>query len=286
MSGGSREAPTANLWFGENLWDAPARCCNLVARMNPGNGAVTEFDGKTDPMAAIGRMTVGPDGNIWFLQQYANRISRITPAGVVTEFTTPIFPGAGTGFIVAGGDGNLWFTIPYFAYKAIGRITPSGVVTIFSHGILGTTNSIAGGADGNVWFSEDSIAGISRITPSGAVTRFLTSSWPNMIARGPDQEIWFVMESGRTGKVTPAGLVTEFDEGIGAQYSRYANAMVTGPDGSLWIAGAYYGIFRITINAPIGAPVEVPVASHVSLFGMIIVVLVLGLLALVGRRRA
>jgi len=107
-----------------------------------------------------------------------------------------------------------------------------------------------------------------------------------MIARGPDQEIWFVMESGRTGKVTPAGLVTEFDEGIGAQYSRYANAMVTGPDGSLWIAGAYYGIFRITINAPIGAPVEVPVASHVSLFGMIIVVLALGLLALVGRRRA
>jgi len=48
----------------------------------------------------------------------------------------------------------------------------------------------------------------------------------------------------------------------------------------------YYGIFRITINAPIGAPVEVPVASHVSLFGMIIVVLALGLLALVGRRRA
>ena len=35
------------------------------------------------------RHTAGPDGNLWFVENSANKIGRITTAGVVTEFAVP-----------------------------------------------------------------------------------------------------------------------------------------------------------------------------------------------------
>ena len=68
----------------------------------------------------------GPDGNMWFTERAANRISRITPAGVITEFAVPTGASMPAG-ITLGPDGNMWF-VEIFTDK-IGRITPSGVIT-------------------------------------------------------------------------------------------------------------------------------------------------------------
>ena len=65
------------------------------------------------------RITAGPDGNLWFTEQYRNTIGRMTPAGVVTEFPVPTRNAAPAG-ITTGPDGNLWFTQRH----GIGRITP------------------------------------------------------------------------------------------------------------------------------------------------------------------
>jgi streptogramin lyase len=57
------------------------------------------------------RMTlaVGPDGNIWFSDPYANQIGNITPDGTVSEYAVPT-PASLPAGITAGPDGNIWFT--------------------------------------------------------------------------------------------------------------------------------------------------------------------------------
>jgi virginiamycin B lyase len=69
-----------------------------------------------------GRITAGPDGNLWFTD--VNRIVRITPTGTITAFPIPTANG-GADDITAGPDSNLWFT-EYNANK-IGRLTLASV---------------------------------------------------------------------------------------------------------------------------------------------------------------
>ena len=97
-------------------------------------------------------ITSGPDGNLWFTEQLAHKIGKITVTGTVTEYS-------GEGFdITAGPDGSggtaLWFT-------GGGRITTSGVVTMFSS-LAG--NNIATEPDGNLWLALNN--GIARVSPS------------------------------------------------------------------------------------------------------------------------
>jgi streptogramin lyase len=54
-------------------------------------------------------LTVGPDGNIWFSDPYANQIGNITPDGTVTEYSVPT-PNSFPAGITTGPDGNIWFT--------------------------------------------------------------------------------------------------------------------------------------------------------------------------------
>ncbi len=74
--------------------------------------------------------------------------------------------------ITAGPDGNLWFTD---SASAIGRITTKGHVTGFP---IPTANSglfgITAGSDGNLWFTEETSNKIGRITTAGLVTEFLS----------------------------------------------------------------------------------------------------------------
>ena len=57
-------------------------------------------------------ITAGPDGALWFTEDYGNKIGRITTAGVITEYPVPTANSYPEG-IVAGPDGALWFTEYY-----------------------------------------------------------------------------------------------------------------------------------------------------------------------------
>jgi YD repeat-containing protein len=58
-------------------------------------------------------------------------------------------------------------------------------------------------------------------------------SGPGSIARGPDGNVWFTEEtSGKIGKMTPAGLTTEYAVPFGGGSS--LGGITTGPDGNLW----------------------------------------------------
>lgn len=114
-------------------------------------------------------IAAGPDGALWFTENSANQIGRITPQGSVTEFPIPT-AGSRPTAIAAGPDGAMWFTENVAGQ--IGRISVDGDVTDEFPLPPGASFpiAIAAGPDGNMWFTAaDSIG---RITLKGDITNF------------------------------------------------------------------------------------------------------------------
>jgi streptogramin lyase len=189
-------------------------------------------------------ITAGPDGNVWFTEQAANQIGRITPSGAITEFLIPT-PASNPFDITVGPDGNLWFTgcnngQPGSGPDLIGRVTPSGIITEY---VTPTTGScpqgITAAPDGNVWFVEYGTHQIGRITPTGAITEFPISPSADRvfgIAAGSDGNVWFgEYPSFKVGRITSTGDVVEFPlpQGIGVPYG-----FTRGPSGIVWFTDA------------------------------------------------
>ncbi len=115
--------------------------------------------------------------------------------GFVSTTCSGITPGSQAYAITSGPDGNLWFT----EYNA-GRIGKFDVGTkrVIEYGPLqGPATAIGAGPDGNVWFAENMVSGSVSIV----------------------------------GRITPAGVITEFTNGLVAGS---IGAMTTGADGSVW----------------------------------------------------
>jgi streptogramin lyase len=161
-----------SMWFTEFACSVTPGCSgnspNKIGRIGtsgPTNGVITEFN--VNPLnSRIFGIASGPDGNLWFTENDANRIGRITPTGAITEFVLPPGGGGGPVDIAAGADGNMWFAAGNF----IGRISPTtGIVTEFP---IPTPNAgafgITPGPDGNIWFTEEMANKIGTIT-TGAI---------------------------------------------------------------------------------------------------------------------
>jgi virginiamycin B lyase len=139
-----------------NVW-VTDRGNNVILKMSPATGTVTST--YPIPTASSGAVSIvaGPDGNLWFVEQPANQIGRVTTAGAITEFPLPT-ASANAWYICAGPDGNVWFTEG--TAGNLGRITPAGVVSEFpvtapgTVGGLAVLGGIAAGSDGNVWFTD------------------------------------------------------------------------------------------------------------------------------------
>ena len=159
------------------------------------DGQFTGFAPECDPLGGCSivpqGITSGPDGNIWFTERLRNAVVRLTPAGEFTFFIIPT-PGANPSGITAAPDGTLWFS--EFNANAIGRIDVAGNITEFP-GVTGSPDRITAGPDGNLWFTEPFPFDrrIGRITPGGVITEFQlpNGSQPRDIVTGPDGNLWF-----------------------------------------------------------------------------------------------
>jgi streptogramin lyase len=87
-------------------------------------GIITEYPTPTSGSAPTG-ITTGPDGALWFTEQFANQIGRVTTSGAFTEYRIP-FVGTDPFGITTGPDGALWFTEAGPSTSEIGRVTTSG----------------------------------------------------------------------------------------------------------------------------------------------------------------
>ncbi len=215
------------------------------------------------PASGAASIARGPDGDLWFTENTAGKIGRITPTGAVTEFSLPA--GAKPQSITAGPDRNLWFTDK--GTNAIGRITTAGSVLEFALPAAGSyPYGITQGPDGNLWFTEWRCGGcdprapgnggtIGRITPAGAIAEFTLPTYfslPETITPGPDGNLWFVeTAANQFGRITPTGAVTEFAH-VDGDYSALSG-ITPGPDGNLWFTKIFscYGLCTAPTN-PIG----------------------------------
>ncbi len=138
-------------------------------------------------------MTLGPDGNVWFVDTGANRIVRVTPDGTMTPYSTGIGSNAGLAGITAGPDGNIYFTESN--RDRIGRINLTTFVITESAPMGGGSDprGITTGPDGALWFAEGTDDKIGRITTGLLVTDEFDVSGNNMrdITAGPDGNLWF-----------------------------------------------------------------------------------------------
>ena len=208
-------------------------------------GDITEFPVPGTGTGGLNRITLGPDGNIWFTNPGTNEIGRMTPSGQFTGFPIPT-PGSSPIDITTGPDGNIWFT----EYEGrVGRITLTGQITEFPitrtpGGALANIFGITTGPDGALWFITDCCdpsnpGKIGRITTNGDRTLYPTTAGTTPmvgLTKGPDGNLWYPVTTAphldRIQRMTPAGVVNgNFD--IPTQYAD-PSRIVTGPDGNLW----------------------------------------------------
>ncbi len=160
-------------------------------------------------------ITMGSDGNLWFLESYGNKVGRISPNSVITEFLIP----------------------------SAADVTPCGGCTMVSSSF---PSSLINGKNGNLWFFENSTDKIARISERGVITEFPIPSHlrlSGILSWGPDDNLWLVSSSGGSIlRVTPQGRITSFSVPTTAAVNGILSSLTTGPDGNLWFAEAnsYY----------------------------------------------
>jgi virginiamycin B lyase len=256
-----------NLWFLDGTIISNG-AQTRIGRVTP-QGSITEFRTGLPHTMDVGGLAAGPDGNLWFTQTFdvshgesesGGLVGRMNPEGVVTLFGSP--PEA-SGDPIAGPDGNVWFVDWPGGPVSIDRVTPGGEITRFGKGQFGLPSYLVNGPDGNIWFTAQQSVG--RVTPIGEVSTFtdcmdfrLDFSEATQIVSGPGGDLWFSTITSRAkpsseepptiGRVTPAGEITLFKDGVKNQSS-----LVAGPDGRVWFAGYGEEIERIT---PPSAPVN------------------------------
>jgi len=211
----------------------PGDCCisHLYAII------ITEFSAGLSTGSGPSGITAGPDGNVWFTENNASKIGKITPDGTITEFSIPTASSEPLG-ITEGPDGNLWFTEGFG--NNIGRITTAGVITEFPIPTSGSSpHGITAGpvSDGKLWFTETLANKIGRIPTAGAIviTEFpipTSDSAPLGITLGPDGNLWFTeSKADKIGQITTAGVImNEFTLASGSA----PQGITLGPDGNLW----------------------------------------------------
>lgn len=196
--------------------------------------AVGTFTHYTTPSAGSvpGGITAGPDGNVWFTEEHANRVAKVTVTGTFTEYLVPT-PNSIPIDIAAGRDGNLWVTEGNA--DKIARVTTRGVFTEYALPRGSSPEYIVSGPDGNLWFTEYGTNSVAKITTSGVQTHYTIptpGSGPTDIAPGPDGNLWFLERTAnKVAKLTRSGTFTEYR--ISTPDS-FLQGIAAGSDGNLW----------------------------------------------------
>ena len=195
-------------------------------------------------------IAAGPDGALWFTENAAEQVGRVTVDGSFTEFSVAAV-GTRPNGIVAGPDGALWFTDSIAA--AVGRITTSGAVTRFPVsgpaggpvGYPGNPGGLVAGPDGAIWTFVNSNSNppqLVRVTSQATTVYPLTGvdSVLDITASSPDNAIWFTVAghsldrpprvAGSVGRITASGVITLFPLPVG----QASGNIIAGPDGTIW----------------------------------------------------
>lgn len=203
-----------NLWF--TGWSSVHRIKGsenqtgkaFIGRFTPGEG-LTRFELPIRSARRTGApagATLGPDGNVWFVDPSYRGIGKISPSGQITQYQLEVVPYD----LATGSDGSLWL-----AYAGgIGRVSAEGELQPVP--LRARAREIAVGPEGSVWFTGDDLS-VGRLTPSGQLSRFeLPSGWDAWaIAIASDGGVWTTTSAKlaiypRLARIAPGSPGVEF----------------------------------------------------------------------------
>ncbi len=180
--------PDGNLWF-PYIYSNSCGCA-AIGRITT-SGVTAAFPTTTASSTPMD-VAVGSDGNIWFTENGASQIGKMTIEGVMlAEYPTKT-ANANVSAITSGPDGNLWF-LENTPFGAVGKITTSGKVTESKAQIQSFENGIISGPDGAIWFGQCYPNSLARVSTEGVVSTIpLTAlnACVDALTVGPDHKIW------------------------------------------------------------------------------------------------
>jgi virginiamycin B lyase len=126
--------------------------------------AAPSVTGVFKPASEIGqnsKIVAGPDGNMWFTEEGAKDVAKITPAGVITEYE---LPGTESPIGIAPGpEGRMWVV-------ATGKATsflpsdPKNTEQTFNSALINGEANIVFGPDGTFWVASNEK--VAKFSPS------------------------------------------------------------------------------------------------------------------------
>jgi streptogramin lyase len=143
------------------VWYGTSGSKYVIGKM-AADGTRTEY---TLPSGAARGVSVGPDGNIWFIST-ANKIGKMTPTGSFTFYTLSTPGGSSLSQIRWGLDGHLWATVinTYPANQEVAKIDLSGSATLYNlPSSQDRAAGIASGKDGNIWVVSSLLHRLVRV---------------------------------------------------------------------------------------------------------------------------
>ena len=167
-------------------------------------------------------LAVGPDSLVYFTEFTGNKIGRITQTGAITEFPIPT-AASGPSYIASAGTAALWFVESNA--NQLGEIGVNGAISEFPvpTAASGLTAIAFTQANTGMWFTESAANKIGTIAiQTKNITEYqlpTAGSRPGGIIAGPQGGMFFTeLGAARIGKITKAGLITEYPIPAPAQY--------------------------------------------------------------------
>lgn len=239
--------PGGNMWYGGGDIFSPG----TVGKIDT-SGRVTRVTSALS--AGANDIVAGSDGNLWVPEVFTDKMARITPSGTVTEFAVSGDPY----FDALGPDGDVWFTEKESG--VVGCITPQGSVSEYP---VPNRSSLPEGITAGphaIWITERQVGRLLKISMSGAVSQYQLprrfaattpdySGGPLGVTLDGSGNVWFGIHSTSTlGRMTPAGIVTEFS--VPQHRILDPLSLARGPDGRIWFTtgGGSLGVIRHVRN--------------------------------------
>lgn len=212
---------SATATYAGNIWAAAEESSGGPFRIwrYSMDGSATGFDAASIP----GKMTAGPDGNLWY--QVTGGIARMSSSGA----SLPQLAVDGSAVLVSG------LSVAWTALgdPALRRINRDGSTNDFP--VPSAAQSAAASPDGSVWWANSSDQKVGRLVPgeSPRETSGDGTLTPTGIVVTPNGFAWTNNDS--------SGRVTRFDTSLAPQGFTIPGAVATvspvvGSDGNVWLS--------------------------------------------------
>jgi virginiamycin B lyase len=255
------------LWFGETTATNKPEIGRITTA-----GVITQITNGFLPGAMVHAVAAGAGGTLWFADDGPTKaIGEVTASGI-TEIPAGIGGLNATAVpydMETAPDGTVWFE-DVGTNPGVGAISPSGQIREYPDmtGMPLAPRELTVDANGNAWYTRQGGMGIGEVAlgaPAGTPVTVFPTAVPmaNGITAGNDGNLWYTGNGYSViGRMTHAGVDTEFGPLDGLQMGATPDAITAGPDGNVWFddqAGPNFKVGKIT---PAGQITEYPLSDN------------------------